>query len=832
MQNMKPLFLFVILFLFQNKIQAQVAFSKKVTFPTSIESEPSRCGIYNANDGGFWLMASAIEGQNLKTGGQIAHFAADGTVIESKQVLPSALGEVIIISFLEMPNGNRAFILAEDTNPAPNNNFLGTVFLQIFDTQWNQISSTVLYDKVTLTFISDYLMRADANNNLYLHYYEGGFPKLCKFDSKANLLWSKYIGIGTNSGACSNIITKPQNKGVIAIFYNTTLSETDILNIDENGIDAGSKKIKNLAALDIDFLKNGNLILTGLTSFDVTGGGKINQHSWVELSPDFKIVNTRYFSLTGFFGIQTVTKNDGSFVCYSSYFNTNIFYFQFNDQRKLVNDKSYIDKLPLTNYTLGSNLIVLPNGNTVSAYKLNGKNEVRLRQTGANLELPSCQGKKSCTEVGPFNATIADNTFATFPAKLPVNTQIKTTWKDNTLQIKDDCNESIEKREIVAKDTICIGASIEPKLIAKQTTNIKWSFENGSPNTSNLLNPGMITFDSPGKFKIQAILKISDCESDTLTKFVTVFQPPNNTLPKDTTLCNKSTFLVKANVQNLTNWKWEDSQTNENPRLLTADGKYTINATLGECKINASILVKFRKADTLFSAPDSLCEKTSISLISAQKDDAKHNWTISNSTFLPSAEANPIPFLLPKGSYNITHSINNDGCKAQFVKKIIVIEAPKVDLGADLELELGKPITLNPKITPLNVKLTWDNGSNVAKRLINEKGIYSITINSFACSASDEIIISGKPAIFAPNVFAPEGTNKVFEVFGNDALEPLTLEIFDRLGNFIIKSTDMKWDATFRGQLVQSGVFVYVARFRKKVDNSEIVVKGDVLVLY
>ena len=149
-----------------------------------------------------------------------------------------------------------------------------------------------------------------------------------------------------------------------------------------------------------------------------------------------------------------------------------------------------------------------------------------------------------------------------------------------------------------------------------------------------------------------------------------------------------------------------------------------------------------------------------------------------------------------------------------------------------MELEQGKTITLSPKITPLNVKLNWENGSNVAKRIIDTKGTYSITINSFACSVSDEIKVSGKTSIFAPNVFAPDGTNSVFEVFGNEELEPSSLEIYDRLGNFIIKSTDMKWDATFRGQLVQSGVFVYVARFRKKVDNSEIVVKGDVLVLY
>ena len=397
---------------------------------------------------------------------------------------------------------------------------------------------------------------------------------------------------------------------------------------------------------------------------------------------------------------------------------------------------------------------------------------------------------------------------------------------------ENECFEITEKNDIVVKDSICISTSIQPFINTKQKGNISWTFENGSPSTSNQLNPGKIKFNTVGTFKIQAILKISECFSDTITKFVTVLPQPIINLPKDTIICNQNVFNVTANVQNAPNWKWEDTKTNENPRNLSQDGNYSINVNLGECKANASISVKFRKADAMFSAPDSICENIKITLIAGQKDDAKHSWQILPLNISPKAEANPSPFLLAKGSYNITHSIDNDGCKAQFVKKIIVIEAPKVDLGADLELELGKTITLCPKITPLNATLVWENGSNIATRIINAKGTYSITINSFACSASDEIIISGKPAIFAPNVFAPDGTNNVFEVFGNAELEPTSLEIYDRWGNFIIKSNDMKWDATFRGQLVQSGVFVYVARFRKKVDNSEILVTGDVLVLY
>ena len=832
MQNIKLYFLFLILFLFQNKIQAQVTFSKKVIFPSSIEDQYGTQKLYNANDGGYWLMASATESKKLKTGGQIAHFAADGTLIESKQVLPDTSGAIFIIDFVEMPNGNRAFVFSKDIKPAPNS-FFPETFLQIFDSQWNQIGSRILYTENKFSFSGQYLLQVDDSNNLYLYFSEGGAAKLCKFNFQLNLTWCKYIDI-KYPAVCTKMIVKPQSKGTILLF-DEMQSETEIINVDENGNDSGSKKIKNFAALDVDFLSNGNLLLTGSASVSVpNSGSNFKQRAWVELTPTYNIVSTRFFNFTLFPITQTVAKSNGGFVCYfRDFINADASYYQFDNQRKLINNKSYSENYNSGNFTINSNVVILPNGNLVSAYKIASINEVRLRQLSANLEVPSCSGKKSCTEEGTFTVTIENRAFLPILAPLPKNTQITTTWKDNPLQIKDECFETIEKREIVVKDTICIGASVQPILIAKQTTNIKWTFENGSPSTSNLLDPGEIMFNSPGKFKIQAILKISDCISDTLTKFITVFQKPQNTLPKDTLLCNQSIFLLKANVQNLTNWKWEDNQTNENPRPLTADGKYTINATIGECKVNESISVKFREANALFSLADTLCEETKITLISSQKDNSKNNWQILPATFPPLAEANPIPFLLPKGIYTITHEVNNDGCKAQISKKIMVTEAPKVDLGTDIvELGLGKTITLNPKITPPNAKLFWENGSNTATRLINEKGIYSITVNLFACSATDKIEIVEKPSIFAPTIFAPNGTNTIFEIFTNEALEPISLEIYDKWGNFLLKTENMQWDATYRNLLVPAGVYVYIARFRKKIDNTIVLKSGDVMVVY
>ena len=407
MQNIKPYLLFVILFLFQNKTQAQNTFNKKVSFPSSIGDLNSSCKLYNANDGGYWLMASETSYSNLKAGGHISHFTADGTIIESKQVMQSDTSSMLILDFVEMPNGNRAFVFQENLK----NSFQGyvrTVLLQIFDPQWNQIASTVL-DNKGITSDIGYNLGADSDNNLYLTYRSIDL-KIWKFDSKANMIWARKIE-GDNAYNNLTSIVKPQSKGLI------TLDDTNlgliVYNFDENGNDIGSKKITNFQKSDMDFFSNGNLLLTGFTPvFNPTFGSKSNQNAWIELSSTFNVLSTRYFSSSSSYSGKTViTKNDG-FVFFSFNDYDGATYFQFDSKRKLINSKYYYDKAETTFNVFDSNFIVLPNGDLVSTYKLDTKkSELRLRLTDANLDLLSCQGKQVCSKENSFSVTIEPYTF-------------------------------------------------------------------------------------------------------------------------------------------------------------------------------------------------------------------------------------------------------------------------------------------------------------------------------------------------------------------------------------------------------------------------------------
>jgi gliding motility-associated-like protein len=75
--------------------------------------------------------------------------------------------------------------------------------------------------------------------------------------------------------------------------------------------------------------------------------------------------------------------------------------------------------------------------------------------------------------------------------------------------------------------------------------------------------------------------------------------------------------------------------------------------------------------------------------------------------------------------------------------------------------------------------------------------------------------------VYIPNVFSPnaDGVNDHFTVYGKTSLKQiLRLEVYDRWGNnvFIKENFDPNeprqgWDGTFRGELLNPGVYVFRA---------------------
>jgi gliding motility-associated-like protein len=83
-------------------------------------------------------------------------------------------------------------------------------------------------------------------------------------------------------------------------------------------------------------------------------------------------------------------------------------------------------------------------------------------------------------------------------------------------------------------------------------------------------------------------------------------------------------------------------------------------------------------------------------------------------------------------------------------------------------------------------------------------------------STSNIAIALQPPRLYIPNAFVPQGVNSIFipvNVFVTP--ENYQFSIYNNWGALIFQTTDTKtgWDGTFKGKLVQQGVYVYVVRF-------------------
>ncbi|MCC6251893.1 MAG: gliding motility-associated C-terminal domain-containing protein, partial [Bacteroidia bacterium] len=91
----------------------------------------------------------------------------------------------------------------------------------------------------------------------------------------------------------------------------------------------------------------------------------------------------------------------------------------------------------------------------------------------------------------------------------------------------------------------------------------------------------------------------------------------------------------------------------------------------------------------------------------------------------------------------------------------------------------------------------------------------TITDNVTGCFNIDSTVvyINPDPEVFIPTAFSPNGDNNndILYVRGN-CVKELSFKVYDRWGELVFKSHSISngWDGTFKGQELQTGIYVYV----------------------
>ena len=125
----------------------------------------------------------------------------------------------------------------------------------------------------------------------------------------------------------------------------------------------------------------------------------------------------------------------------------------------------------------------------------------------------------------------------------------------------------------------------------------------------------------------------------------------------------------------------------------------------------------------------------------------------------------------------------------------------------------------------------------------NATTFYSVTVvDSSGCTASADLVVQvdkSRP-VFVPNAFSPnhDGLNDQLVIFGSKSVSSIkSFLIFSRWGEVIYESYqfphsdfDFGWDGTYRGQIMDAGVYTWFAEV-EFTDGEVIMYEGDVTLI-
>jgi len=189
-------------------------------------------------------------------------------------------------------------------------------------------------------------------------------------------------------------------------------------------------------------------------------------------------------------------------------------------------------------------------------------------------------------------------------------------------------------------------------------------------------------------------------------------------------------------------------------------------------------------------------------------------------------------------------------CVFQVTDEIAAPEIPllmgQTEYIAQLGCEVPLDITLN-NISTQNIQwtdatfLTCDGCLDpIAVSLETVESTVFVTSQD-GCSDSLTVFIEIEKLreFYAPNVFSPnfDGINDTFYLIGGKEVASIDLSIFNRWGGHIYKVEEMPpnnpmnaWDGSFKGELMETGVYVWKATIHF-IDGYSEVFGGDILLL-
>jgi len=322
-------------------------------------------------------------------------------------------------------------------------------------------------------------------------------------------------------------------------------------------------------------------------------------------------------------------------------------------------------------------------------------------------------------------------------------------------------------------------------------------------------------------------------------------------LVPDTTFCGVVDLLLTTN--SIGNHVWSDNSTG-NTLHVTQSGTYWVTVSTSSCVETDTIIVYQSAVDAEFSAVGGVsCGPMDVIFtdLSTASNGAIMSWSWDFDDGSSSLLHTPV------------HTFNGTGnCYVQLT--LMDSHGCLDDTVVQVDGTINQPATAAFNYSPSTVLTEqgvyfnnlsenatgwlWDFGDgNVSNEFepvyqYSVGGSYDVTLiayGPFGCNDTITITISvvDEILIYVPNAFTPDGDeiNNIWQFYISGISEAdYSVEVFNRWGEIIWESSDVNesWDGTYKGRLVQTGVYTWKIQCQALVNDESREYVGHVNVLY
>lgn len=288
-------------------------------------------------------------------------------------------------------------------------------------------------------------------------------------------------------------------------------------------------------------------------------------------------------------------------------------------------------------------------------------------------------------------------------------------------------------------------------------------------------------------------------------------------------------------------YSWTNGNTQSMANNLTP-GSYTITITDSSgCSTqqNFSITEPAPLSSTITSIPDTCNTGLGSAQITVSGGVGAYTYSWGNGNTNSSISG------LTSGNYSVT-VVDNNGCSTLQFVNIINIGSATADAGPDVSITRGTQTTLAAtggggySWSPSTGLSCISCENPVANPTTTTKYFVVVTAEN-GCTALDSVLITvtyncNGAELDLPNAFSPnnDGQNDMYYVIGLGCIKSFSLMIYNRWGEKIFETFDMSngWDGTFRGELMNTGVYAYALSAVLDNEEEEVIIKtGNITLL-